>query len=436
MIEQICYALVFLAEAFIAWLYYEYLFARRKNAGHIVSMFVAGYIFLFGVYQLDTMALNTLAFFAANIILARINYDCAVKTAILHSAFLSFIMTIAEVLIALLLSAFGNEFIEYTYNLSVMIAMAIMSKLLYLVFSLIGARAFTPHKRMNEEPKMMALFCSLPAISALLSVFIVYLGSYAELTPAAEVMMIVNISALLIVNLIFLVLYNYMQRSNEERLDLQLSLQKEEADAAYYQVLQEQMENQRILIHDIKNHLHSIDGLAREGRADEITNYISKLETTLGSAKRAKYSDDPILNLVLMRFAQECAEKQIDFQSDVRESCTSFMDAPSTTTLFGNLLSNAMEAAEGSLDRVIDLAVTRNPEQAIVVISVVNSCDQPPVPDEQGGFRTRKKNIALHGVGLKSINRIVRRYHGVSTMYYDSVNLRFHHVIQFPMQGT
>ena len=345
MIEQICYALVFLAEAFIAWLYYEYLFARRKNAGHIVSMFVAGYIFLFGVYQLDTMALNTLAFFAANIILARINYDCAVKTAILHSAFLSFIMTIAEVLIALLLSAFGNEFIEYTYNLSVMIAMAIMSKLLYLVFSLIGARAFTPHKRMNEEPKMMALFCSLPAISALLSVFIVYLGSYAELTPAAEVMMIVNISALLIVNLIFLVLYNYMQRSNEERLDLQLSLQKEEADAAYYQVLQEQMENQRILIHDIKNHLHSIDGLAREGRADEIINYISKLETTLGSAKRAKYSDDPILNLVLMRFAQECAEKQIDFQSDVRESCTSFMDAPSTTTLFGNLLSNAMEAA-------------------------------------------------------------------------------------------
>ena len=49
-----------------------------------------------------------------------------------------------------------------------------------------------------------------------------------------------------------------------------------------------------------------------------------------------------------------------------------------------------------------------------------------------GGFRTKKTDRFLHGVGLRSISRIVAKYHGVATMYYDPENKQFHHVIQFP----
>lgn len=106
------------------------------------------------------------------------------------------------------------------------------------------------------------------------------------------------------------------------------------------------------------------------------------------------------------------------------------MDAPSITTLYGNLLSNAIEAAESSADRIIELSVTRNDEQEIVIISVVNSCDITPIPDSNGRFHTRKRDRSVHGVGLRSIQRIVDQHNGVATMYYDSKNRRFHHVIQ------
>lgn len=62
-----------------------------------------------------------------------------------------------------------------------------------------------------------------------------------------------------------------------EQLAMNLSIQKEEADAAYYQDLQKQSENQRILIHDIKRHLNTIHGLANDFNAPGISEYITKL---------------------------------------------------------------------------------------------------------------------------------------------------------------
>lgn len=67
-----------------------------------------------------------------------------------------------------------------------------------------------------------------------------------------------------------------------------------------------------------------------------------------------------------------------------------------------------------------------------MVISVINSCDHTPLSDGQGGFYTKKADRLLHGVGLRSINRVVTNYHGVATMCYDSEHKQFHHVIQFP----
>lgn len=87
------------------------------------------------------------------------------------------------------------------------------------------------------------------------------------MTKPVELLMIIIVLTLLIVNLIFMVIYNHLQRMHAEQLAMNLSIQKEEADAAYYQDLQKQSENQRILIHDIKRHLNTIHGLANDFNA-------------------------------------------------------------------------------------------------------------------------------------------------------------------------
>ena len=339
----------------------------------------------------------------------------------------------AEILVALLISLFGFEFAAYTYNFRVMVALVILSKLLYLMFSVIGSRIFAPHKHTSKEPQFMILFCSLPILSAAIAIVTVYLGMTTEITGTIGIMTIMIIVTLLIVNLIIFALYNYLQKTNEEFLTLQLSIQKEEADTTYYKALQEQFENQRILVHDIKKHLNTIDAIAKQSGSVEIEEYISSIHNTLSPSIQAKLCSDPILNLILLRFREDCAEKNVAFHCDVREKVSAFMDASSITTLYGNLLSNSLEAASCSVDKQVELSVTRNILQSVIVISVINSCDVAPVSDGHGGFCTRKSDQKFHGVGLRSIDRIVKKYNGISAMYYDSSKKQFHHIIQFPI---
>ena len=431
--ETICYAALFVAEALTAWIYLDYLFRQKKSSFFLICSFFSGYTILFGISEFDNTTLNAFFFCIVNYSLIILNYQCNVRTALLHTAFLCFIMVGAEILVALIISLFGYEFSAYTYDFAVMVALIVLSKILYLMFSVIGSRIFAPHKHANEEPKFMVLFCSLPILSAIIAIATVYLGMTVGITDTISAMTTMTIVTLLIVNLTILALYNYLQKANEEYLTLQLSIQKEEADTTYYKALQEQFENQKILVHDIKKHLGTIDAIAKQSGADEIEAYVSSIYTSLALSTQAKLCSDPILNLLLLRFRESCIEKKVTFHCDVRENVSAFMDASSITTLYGNLLSNSLEAAFLTEGKQIELSITRNNLQSVIVISVINSCDIAPISDGHGGFHTRKVDNVVHGIGLKSIQRIVKKYNGISTMYYDNEKKQFHHVIQFPL---
>ena len=434
MAEMICYAIIFLAEAVIAWLYFDSLYLPKKNAFQQVLVIGLGYALLFGVFFLNSIAFNAAITCIVNALLVWYLYGCSPKSAALNGIFLEFALVGTELLANLLIVSTGVDFAAYTYDFSVLITMAVISKLLYLLVAMLGARVFKPRKNPTEAPRLTIFFSCLPAFSILLTVLIIYLGLSSDVSTASEIMMVFTTFSLLVVNLIFMVLYKFWQKASDEHFATQLSLQKEQADTAYYQALQEQFENQRILIHDIKNHLQAIDSLSKEGHHEKISAYIADISGNLGPSYQARLCADPILNMLLLRCANDCKAQNISFLCDFRDGTSQFMDASSITTLYGNLLSNALEAAADSQERQIELSVKGNPELRIVIISLVNSCDTPVIPDTNGHFPTTKKDRLYHGIGMKSINRIVKKYHGVSSAYYEPKSKTFHHIIQFPIE--
>lgn len=142
------------------------------------------------------------------------------------------------------------------------------------------------------------------------------------ITGNSGVMAILMITTLLIANLIVLFLFYYLQKAREE------NLQKEQADIACYDALQGQLENQRILIHDIRKHLGTIDALAKQSQSVEIERYISGQEKVFAPFTPVRLCTDPILNLLLVRFRAECSERGIQFHCDVWENSSTFLDAP------------------------------------------------------------------------------------------------------------
>lgn len=421
----------FAAMGSTTWLYCEYLFARKGTLGTQVVSFCVGYLTLAGFYCSSLGWLLVVPFFAVNFFLMWQNYRCAPKTAILHAAFLTFGMIFTQELASLaVVPSSSLPYSPFDMSWDTMLP----QQLYYLVLCILGARFFRPHKQEYREPGMMVLLCASPVISGAVSMVLLFMGTRQEISSWAKSMVAVGEGALLAVNLLFFALYNHLEKAHAANLELQLSIQKERSDAAYYQALQEQSESQKILIHDIKNHLHTLDALAQQEENTQIRNYLQKLEASLGLGFRPRLSSEPILDMLLQRTREECSKKGLTFYCDVREGCTGFMDDPSITALYGNLLSNALEAAEGSRGRTVELRVTNSREQG-VVISLVNDCDTAPKTDSFGRLVTKKQDPQAHGVGLKSIERVLRRYNGIQTVYYDEPARQFHHVIHFPDNG-
>lgn len=160
MAEYICYGVLYIAEAIIAWLYFDALFFRKSSSLKTGLTFAIGYLLLFGVTWFDSVILNGTAFFLSNLLLLWMNYECKLRSAILHSAFLTSIMAITEVIAAWILSLFGFRFGAYADSLAVMIVMAVISKMLYFSITVIAAKRWSSNRQAQEEPAFMGLLCN------------------------------------------------------------------------------------------------------------------------------------------------------------------------------------------------------------------------------------------------------------------------------------
>ncbi len=428
----ISYLMIYIAEAVIAWLYCRQLFPSKQKSYVTALTLAAGYLILFFMMGLQNVVLNSALFFLINAVWIFLNYCVTAQQAALHAVFLTSGMIFTEMLTVWLVNGFTSGWLNHTLEISVLLSVAIPSKLLYLIATVIAAHWFPSEKANNKNRKVILTLCLLPVSSIVVSCMATNIAFHSDMSGPVRQFLLLIVLTILPINLIYVVLYYQLQSINEKQMELSLGFQREQADLAYYQALQEQAEQQRAMAHDIKNHLQVLHGIAQQTNSAEIAGYIEKLEGSLVSIRKSRFCTDPILNLILLKADENCQKKKIRFHCDVRENCLTALDAPSITTLFSNILSNAIEAVETSSERMIEFSVLRKEEQGNVLISVENSCDLPPLTNGRGELISRKADKKIHGLGIKSINRVLKQYKGESTFYYDAANKRFHYIILLP----
>ena len=96
--EKLCYAIAFLSEALTAWLYLDYVFDRKRNTVSLACFFIFGYAFLFYISGYENTNMNATLFCVINYIVIKRNFRCSEKAALLHTAFLCFLMAGSELM--------------------------------------------------------------------------------------------------------------------------------------------------------------------------------------------------------------------------------------------------------------------------------------------------------------------------------------------------
>lgn len=177
-----------------------------------------------------------------------------------------------------------------------------------------------------------------------------------------------------------------------------------------YVALETVYEEKSILIHDIKNHLRTIDQMVMAEENTEANRYIKELIGVLGKGAISAYTNHKLVDLILTTKKKEAEARQIRFQcesDDLSELC---LKDSEICALFANLLDNALEAAGQCEKGRISLKCRRR-EKMLVIVSE-NSTVVQVVLDENSEPLTTKGDKKYHGYGLKSIRHILDQYDG------------------------
>lgn len=232
----------------------------------------------------------------------------------------------------------------------------------------------------------------------------------------------------LLSNIVVFYVHDKTVKTNRKYTELLLTQQKEYNSVSYYKLLKEQNENSKVLIHDITKHLNSLKMLSMNSNAD-IVEYIDNIENDFDIMNPIDYSNNALLNLITNRYYKICKNENISFDINIQNTHLNFMSEPDITALFDNLLANATEAAIQSEKKFINFSVDiRNSN--FLVISISNSSDQKPIRINENIISS--KNIAgMHGIGIKSIKRVTKKYDGIISMEYNTEQKIFLTTITF-----
>ena len=201
-----------------------------------------------------------------------------------------------------------------------------------------------------------------------------------------------------------------LERQKEEQLQMEQS---------YYEILERQNQQLRSYAHDAKNHLEAIRNLNQDPKVEQ---YIAQMEQQLQAYTRRCHSGNRVLDVMVDKYVTACELKNIAFTYDVQLCNLGGVEDFDLVAILGNLMDNALTAAQESREKRMELATAlRNGYQVVVV---ENSCDLPPVVGEDG-LRSTKAGGDGHGFGLKSVAQALKKYEGDFQWDYDGEKRRF-----------
>lgn len=356
---------------------------------------------------------NISAFFLINFVLALLCFKCDIKKAVLGSLFLTAIMLSTEFLSMCILSlAYNGDINTYNSNLATYTVVAIFSKTMFFVFTRISISLgfHLSERTKTRTPPFLFLFpvCAL----VILYTFWAISSNYAL---SKQIEFIISGASIAIIFSIMLtyVFYGKTSKELDELYKAQSEAERINTDIAYYSILDRQNELLKTFVHDEKNHLTVIKSLADNREVDE---YIDKIYGRIKHHSMFGNTKNKMLDLMINKYQYICENESIDFSVSIKTANLSFIEQSDLIALISNILDNSVEAAKDSREKIIDLSI--NKVNGFDILTCSNSCDIKPQAIGKT-LKSTKTDDGFHGLGVKSIKRIVNKYHGDFEWSYD-----------------
>lgn len=410
-------------EAIVLWMSMSQMYEARYKQWVTGSLIFLGHALMFIVFLIDNIYAITIINVLVYVILIIILYDVNKRAAVFWGVILTVMNALTELIMfftARYIVGIENAGRKDTADIIFMFCLCNIS-----YFLITQTLVFMKKRSVVLDKNDISKILLMGSLTTSLIVFMTYyiIGTTWNLHQKETIWMMISSVGLVCSDILILWSNIKIDERNAENERIKIQLEQEKADARYYKLENEKNESLEILRHDMSNHLNTM--LDMETNSD-LKDYISSIMEQYNIKKRTTFSNNNVLNGLISEYSSKCFLKNIEFIVDIRSGTIDDIVATDIVALFGNILSNAYEAARQCInieEKYIELIVKRKNET--IFIKCVNSCIVRPKVIRGRLVSVKKDTDRKHGYGMKSIDKIVNKYDGSHIEQFDELNKEF-----------
>lgn len=350
------------------------------------------------------------------VIFVSIGYELKTKKAILLSVFYSLLiigMDVIGIVAVFYLHGLKNMGIIIEQNIYTIQAMFISKVAMYIcVYTII--RLIKVYK---DVPKEYFMYAFIPVTANIISIF-VNIGNLkpTKILTLNSIMAAASTLLIIFATVISIIIIGKLVKESKDKVKYELVQEKLGLQYKYYRGIEEEQEKVRKLYHDMRNHISCIQLLANSEAAN---SYIKKIEEQLNGVEKYYDTGSHLVDIILKDKQKEAEDKKIEFIAELDFGKCDFIEMIDVTSLFSNLINNAIEAC----DKITDQAVKKTIKlkgtyinNFFVLCSSNSKTNKVQIVKDR--FITDKEDASIHGLGIKNIKTAVYRYGGEVTITY------------------
>lgn len=419
MLNPVMAALIYLFEMLISYLFFSNVSERKRTQVQSLIIGTACFTLCYAVNFIfvNNTYLNGLAFLFSNLIFAVVCFHLSWKQGMFYSFCLNVLCAATEFIIIAVVSGLTRTGMNsHRDNFSIFILVLLTSKMLYFIAAFILSKLVRNDHYGYKVPGSFVVF-PLVADCCLLAFW--YCGESGKLDAGTVWMLSIAGILLFGITIIMFVTFQHQREMEYEYIQTKNDNSRLNIEKSYYEILEDQNRQLMMYAHDAKNHLAAMQSLNTDPR---IESYISKLSQQLADYTRNCHSGNKLLDVMIGKYSFECERRGIQLEYDVKLCNLVSLDDIDLVAILGNLMDNAVAAAEQSQTKSVSLVTAKRNSYSIIIIT--NSCDTPP-KERAGKLITSKPNHEHHGYGLKSVRKTLKKYDGDFEWNYDETERTF-----------
>lgn len=288
---------------------------------------------------------------------------------------------------------------------------AIQALLMLICTTIISHISYPPEaKEIAFDRKQTVLLLVIPAMSVIVL-------SVLMLGELEKIFAILISGCMLIINISVFYLYNILTENYIHLRDHDIYKQQTYAYQNQLEVIMESQNRVRALRHDMKNHILALQILVQRKEVEETNKYLDSMKNFMTNPEEYVKTGNDVVDSLLNYKIQKANEvlNVVETKISIPEQLR--LRSFDLNVLLGNLLDNAIDASMQTEDK--KLKITIKLDKGILFLNICNSCQM--IADEKKNFwETTKEDKANHGIGLKNVRRIVEKYHGDITFFYEN----------------